>query len=246
MTWERIAVVVAAIALMIAGLYILAGGPAPQPSDHRLPDHVPQYDWQVQATNPALFGNASDRFVYSGGTAIQTASGTARVAWSISAETGSIEISVDELAGIATLGSESLAGRIELTATLGPSDTLWQNAFVNGDTGRGDARLPRTRAFLAGSASFRILYNGRALESVYPAEWIIGDAVRRADGSIRQDGLVFTPLLRDKTGFSDASRTELTVLLYDPSSEGKERPVMLDLVFRDVVFDRVPDTVTVP
>jgi len=63
--------------------------------------------------------------------------------------------------------------------------------------------------------------------------WSLADALRKDDGSIRQQGLTFSPLLRDKTGFSDPSRLEFTLLLYD-DTRGGISPVLLHLVFRTV------------
>jgi hypothetical protein len=194
--------------------------------------------WDVSASNPMLIGSEADRFAYAGGAAVQTASGTARVLLTASG-TGSIEITLHARAGAFVPVAAPEAQDLRLTAKL--DGTPWQDVDVNGNTGNGDARLPTTHATLGGTAQFDTGGGGAPL----PGIWILADAVRRADGSIRQNGLVFSPLLRDKKGFSDPSRTEWTVLLYGQTSD-TEIPVLLQIVFRDVAFARTPGGVTPP
>jgi len=75
--------------------------------------------------------------------------------------------------------------------------------------------------------------------------WAVAGALRREDGSIGQQGLVFSPLLREKTGFADPSREELTLLLYgeeagDAAGESGP-PVLLHVVFGSVSIERTPE-----
>jgi len=102
---------------------------------------------------------------------------------------------------------------------------------IHGDSAIGDSRLPETYVLYAGFGRFELLIDGKRQPTAWQGLWSIGDTLRQPDGSIRDRGLVFSPLLRDQSGFSDPDRTELTLLIYDaPESD----TVILHLVFPDV------------
>jgi len=108
---------------------------------------------------------------------------------------------------------------------------VWIGRVIHGNTDVGDSRLPVTHAHFAGSGSFELLVDGNKQPTEWVGFWSIGDALRQPDGSIRNQGLVFSPLLRDQSVFSDPNRTEITLLVYkSPDSNA----VVLHLVFPDV------------
>ena len=86
---------------------------------------------------------------------------------------------------------------------------------------------------LAGRSAFDVTVDDASTTTSVPGFWAVADALRREDGSVGQQGLIFSPLLREKTGFSDPSRTELTLLLYDGA--GDEPPsLLLHVVFSEI------------
>jgi hypothetical protein len=194
--------------------------------------------WDVSGSNPLVIGSASDPFVYAGGTGIQTASGTIHVT-STASGSGTLEVSLRGKPGAWGSLTASNATDLRLTASLGGE--VWTDVDVDGNTGRGDTRLPTTHALIGGMAQFETGTSG----STWSGLWTIAQAVRKIDGSIRQNGLVFSPLLRDKKGFADPSRVEWTILLYGAATDS-ELPVVLQVVFQDVTFTTVPAGVTPP
>ncbi len=188
----------------------------------------------VQAQNPWIIGNAQDPFSYAGGL-VHSIEGKADLRIDPSTLGGSLEI---QLAPDSAL-SEALSGvtatrSITLTLDIEDGATAWSNVEVYGDTGIGDSRLPATHAEFAGSGDFELRLDGKRQDTTWHGFWSLGDALRRDDGAVRNRGLVFTPMLRDQTGFSDPSRTELTVLLYSTEDSSA---VVLDLVFPDIGAD---------
>ena len=124
-----------------------------------------------------------------------------------------------------------LSSESSITLRLDRANAVWTDRAIHGDTGLGDSRLPVTRAHFAGSGVFELLVDGNKQSTEWVGFWLIGDALRQPDGSIRNQGLVFSPLLRDQSVFSDPSRTEITLLIYEgPESD----TVILHLVFPDV------------
>jgi len=183
--------------------------------------------WKVNLAEPIFIGSRDDRFAYAGGPTVRPVDGSGRLEFA--GGRGSIRIRFTSPAE----GSE-WTGTIALRASLGGSDEIEREVMINGETGLGEPRLPETYAYIAGKSDFT-LYSGfwRVARKVR-GFWSLTHALRKEDGSIRNQGLVYSPLLRDKTVFSDPTRLEFTLILYG----GDE--VLLDLVFRGVTIVRSP------
>jgi len=215
------------LAALAAGWWLLA------PESHR-------DAWRVEAEQPHVVGDSVDPFIYAGGEAFRPVSGSATIRLAEPDGSGTVRLSIEAPADSAplTLRDGSVVGRHwDLVAPIDTSTGLQSDAFIHGSTGIGDHRLPETAARLAGVGRFELTVDrARRLENL-SGFWSVADAVRQEDGSIRQQGLVYSPLLRDKTGFSDPGRLELTLLLYE---EEPGSNVLVHLVFTDVVVERSP------
>ena len=146
-----------------------------------------------------------------------------------------------ELDGTESILAEgvAVAGKLEIRASLRADETDTSGGTIDGTSGRGDARLPETNALLFGTAELSISIDGKSSGGPFEGLWSVADALRREDGAIRDEGLVFSPLLRDDTVFSDPSRLELTVLVYGQDQE-QTNSVVLDVVYRTVGVVRSP------
>lgn len=141
--------------------------------------------------------------------------------------------------------TDEISGTIEISARLDDKSKIEQAIKIHGDTKNGNSSLPQTFAIIAGASEFDIHVNGILRYSGLHGEWSVADAVRRDDGSIRQSGLVYSPLLRDKTGFSDPARKEFTLLLHSDTADANNKPaygIVLQLVFSDVTVDKQPSS----
>ncbi len=209
-----------------------------------LAPHALRSEWQVHAALPYIVGDSIDPFVYNGGDALRPVLGSADVRLSGDG-TGAIRLSIEapDPTTPLTLRDGSVVGPTwELVSSVDDSNDLWFDTLVHGDTGIGDGRLPETRAWIAASSRFDLTVGRDRRWSDLSGFWSAADALRQDDGSIRQQGLVFSPLLRDKTGFSDPERLELTLLLYE---DGPGSDVLAHVVFTDVAIERSP-TLTEP
>jgi len=206
-----------------------------------LPNIVPpdegRPEWEIRAQGARWIGDRVDPFAYAGGGLARPVDGAAVV--ELAGTRGTIRstfVLSDPLSLRFTEGGEPRR-TWEFVSTLEGSEALWVDAVIHGSTGRGDRRLPPTAARFAGWSRFDVLADGKILHSGVKGFWSVADALRRSDGSIGQRGLVFSPLLRDQSGFSDPSRLECTILLYqDEQAEG----VLAHFVFSEVVVTRSP------
>ena len=196
----------------------------------------------VRAEAPEVIGGYGDNFSYDG-KGVQTLSGT--LSLTISRDgTGSIDASVSTTKTSGPLhptSTDELAGTIRITSRVDATSKLQENATINRDTAGGDLNFPQTHALLAGKSAFDVYVNGKLLYHNLLGEWSLADAVRQGDGSIRQSGLIYSPLLRDKSGFSDPKCVEFTLLLHSAAPDENNKPpysLVLHLVFSNVTIDK--------
>ena len=202
--------------------------------------------WHIRANSPRIIGGYGDHFAYDG---IDTRpfEGALDLYLNMSLSTGTLTVTLrtTDASGPLKLSSDtSLEGRIKLVSQIVRSDRVEEEIPVYGDTGTGGPELPRTRAVLAGWSRFDLFVEEDLLYSGLQGEWALIDALRRADGAIRQSGLIYSPLLRDKTGFSDPQRKEFILIVHSDDSDPENKPsftVVLHLVFGEVEIDRSPE-----
>jgi len=227
--------------LLFIGIALTAGWLLWMSIDQGLPLTAP--DWDVRAEGAALIGDTGDRFAYTGGSAVRPIVGSARLRLFADGSAGTIRFSLrvtEGIQGILLPSGETAFGELTLTARLRPEAPTWFDVVIHGESDLGDGRLPQTRAPIAGTTSFALLRDARTLTPDLLGFWALAHAIRQEDGSIRQQGLVFSPLLRNKAGFADSERLELTLLLYGDPVDGAAT-VLLHLVFRDITVVRSPD-----
>jgi len=187
--------------------------------------------WDVEVRNPIVIGDRANPFVYAGGAAVRPTAGSGSLRLFAADETGLLDLTLDLPASeYGPTGGDVPSGELQISASLRPDSTDLSGAIIHGRTGRGDDRLPGTRATLFGSASFDVGLRGDRTRVTYEGFWSVAQALRRDDGAIRNQGLVFSPLLRDDTVFADPERLEFTILLYAAEPGG----VVLHVVYRDV------------
>ena len=189
-------------------------------------------DVRFEAETPWVVGNSEDAFAYAG-EGVRTIEGTATLRLDPNMNSGILEVTLlpDEALAALLDGANSEYSAV-LRMRIERADNVWIDRTVHGDTGIGDSRLPETNVLYASFGSFELLIDGMRQPTAWPGFWSIGDALRQPDSSIRDQGLVFSPLLRDQSGFSDPDRTELTLLIYDALDSNA---VVLHLVFPDAL-----------
>ncbi|HHK67280.1 MAG TPA: hypothetical protein ENJ47_02605 [Candidatus Acetothermia bacterium] len=220
----RTIALILAIAAIGIGAFLYASYEVKSPTD----------TWQVKLADPIVIGNDDDRFAYAGGPLVREVSGSGRLSFSPEKRTGSIRIDFTD-----PEGDGEWTGRNDLRSRLNGTTKIDSNVEIDGETGLGEVRLPQSHAYLAGMSDFTV-YSGLWPVGRVRGFWSLAYAIRKEDGSIRNQGLVYSPLLRDKTVFSDPTRLEFTLILYEDDE------VLLDLVFRKVTIVRSPEGEDLP
>jgi len=202
--------------------------------------------WEINLSAPLLIGDLEDPFAYAGGDSVRERPGTGTIDLGRDGS-GSLRLTL-ELDGTELILSEGVdvGGELEIRASLRTEETDASGGAVHGSSGRGDTRLPETNALLFGTAQLLISIDGETRGAPFEGLWSVADALRRKDGSIGNQGLVFSPLLRDDTVFSDPSRLELTLLVYGRDQEQTDSSVVLHTVYRTVDVIRSPEETTPP
>ena len=191
---------------------------------------VPIGNTRFEAQDPWTIGSIEDAFDYAGERA-HAIQGTVALQIDPMTRTGMIKAVLQPDSSLVLwLGDASLESSVTLRMQFDGTIDVWADVMIHGDNEAGDSRLPMTHALYAGYGTFELLIDGTRQSTGWVGFWSIADALRQSDGAIRDQGLVFTPLLRDHSVFSDPTRKEITLLLYAaPDSDD----VILHLVFPD-------------
>jgi len=202
--------------------------------------------WDIVVGDPFLIGNLDDPFVYAGGDAVRSIEGEGRIRFSegIGRSIVRMTIRLDGSARVLDEG-EPPTGELVLRSRTSETSIVESDVTIHGGTTRGEAGLPETTALLFGAGPFDLLLDGETLRSDVIAVWSVAHGLRKEDGAIRNQGLVFSPLLRDDTVFANPDRIEATLLLYAPTEDGEPR-IVLHVVFRRVEIVDAPRAATLP
>ena len=203
----------------------------------RPPSPVTQ-QWIVSGSSPWIVGTPSDPFAYDG---VHSARGDGTLVLTLDTASGRGQLeAVAHPVGHRTI---QLLSSLQTGSSVAVrSDTLQletADGFIYGDSGLWGPELPLTRARIAGSGSFEVRLDDTPVGDGLHGRWSLAAAVRRQDGSIRSGGLLYSPVLRDKTGFS--SRDSLEVILIITTVDANEAEAAeLHLVFTDVRIEASP------
>ena len=233
---EKILLAIGVIALV--GWFLLGTGEDESPA------------WVIHADQPLVIGEYGDNYAYTG-EGVHPLKGSLDLHINLPQGDGTLMVSLETTEESGTLrvsSSEELSGEIRLVSHIDRSDRVEEGIPIYGDTGNGGPELPRTHATLAGWSKFDLYVNNRIRYSNLSGEWAVAQALRRDDGAIRQSGLVYSPLLRNKTGFPDPEKIEFTLILHSGVPDPENDPpyaLALHLVFTQVTIEVGPAQETI-
>lgn len=202
-------------------------------------------NWVIRADAPMVVGGYGDNFAYSGDN-VRPVEGALELRLDATRQIGKITVSLQtsEASGPLHVSAEqSFDGEITLVSRIDRSSTVSEEVFIHGDTGIAGPELPRTYATVAGWSRFDVFVDGNFVHGDLSGEWALIQALRKNDGAIRQSGLLYSPLLRDKRGFADVERSEFLLLLHSGAEDSENLPpykVALHVVFTDVTIEIGP------
>lgn len=115
-------------------------------------------------------------------------------------------------------------------------DGVIYNTELFGDTEKGQSYLPITYAHVAGWGKANVFLNDQVLYSDLLGQFMINKGIRKPDGSVKADNVVYNQDAKSDKSFMDDD-TEVTFMVYSLESDDKNFPtreVFLHLVFEDV------------
>ena len=228
----RILLFLASLAALVALLWLNTGSKG-EPS------------WFIHASFPKVIGGYGDNYAYSGDN-VRPVEGVLELRLNGSRQRGTITVLLQttEASGPLHVSAEQpFDGEITLVSQIDPSSTVNEEVFIHGDTGIGGPELPRTYATVVGWSRFDVFVDGALVHEDLSGEWALIQALRKSDGAIRQSGLIYSPLLRDKRGFANPEVNEFLLLLHSGAVDSNNVPsyaVALHLVFTDVTIEIGP------
>jgi hypothetical protein len=201
--------------------------------------------WLIHAHSSMIIGGYGDNFAYSGEN-VRSVEGALELRLKAARQVGKITVSLqtsEESGPFHMSVEQSFDGEITLVSQIDRSSSVSEEVFIHGDTGIGGPELPRTYATVVGWSRFDVFVDGIRMYEDLSGEWALIQALRKNDGAIRQSGLLYSPLLRDKRGFADPEASEFVLLLHSGAEDSENLPpyeVALHVVFTDVTIEIAP------
>ena len=204
-------------------------------------------DWQLTADDALIIGGYGNNFAYDG-TNVRPVSGSAEVQLDIDAPKGMIEATVrtDGTSGpIVMSNGKPLSGTIKLVMKVGQKGTRFQEfKDLHGDSGNEAPVMPLIFNDLAGWGPTDVYVNDKLVYENLGGHIMFTEKARRADGTIRRDdGTIYSPMLEDKTGFTDPNATEFHFVAHNTEPDPDNFPphsTWIHLVFQHVDVQKMP------
>jgi len=243
----RLIIVLAAlVAVALGAVYFLI-----QPHDGgQTANTNAAYDWEFNADNALIVGGYGNNFAYDG-TNVRHIPGSATVKLTTATGEGVIEASVttdDESGPIVMADGMPLSGNIKLVMKLGQGGTRFQEfKDLHGDTGNEAPVMPKLFNYWAGWGPTDVYVDGKLVYENLGGHVMYSEKARRANGTIsRDDGTIYSPMLEDKTGFTDPNATEFHFVAHTMEPDPNNFPphsMWIHLVFQDVKLQKAPKSI---
>jgi hypothetical protein len=238
--------VLALVAAVTAGLALVPG--AAGPGEAGL--------WRIEAGNARIIGGYGDNFAYDG-TNVRPIQGTATVTLDTRAGTGQVEINVrttSESGPIRFSEDQSWEGEIRIVQRLDTSQMdmarIQEEVWLHGDTGNEAPVMPKLFNYFATWGPSTIWVNGERVVPMIGSHTMLSEQARDEEGRIVNGrGQVYSPMARDKTGFTDPSETEFHFVAHTSEPDADNFPphsAWLHLHFADVDVQEKPSDVEIP
>lgn len=243
---DRTIIIIAVAAALAVGAFFLLMPKGGGGSD------VAGADWAFTADEALVIGGYGDNFAYDG-TNVRGIPGSARVVLDTDADEGTITATLrtnSDSGPVVMADGTPLTGRIELVMKVGQQGTRFQEFVdLHGDTGNEAPVMPKIFNYLAGWGPTDVYVNGELQYEDLVGHIMFSERSRRSDGSIRRGDEVYSPMLEDKTGFTDAGDTEFHFVAHTTEPDPDNFPphtIWLHLNFQDVEVQQAPRMGQIP
>lgn len=218
--------------------------------------------WTLKAQRPLIVGSYGDNFSYDGSNA-RPLTGTMILDIDVAGKTGSvvariqttpesgplfISQSVTVKNGVRKVTNEYLEGNIRLEMHIDDTARLQEYEWLHGNTGNEAPVLPDLFNFLAGWAPLNVYVDDQLAYEGLAGHFMYSEQMRREDGTIRrEDGTIYSPILQDKSRFTNAKEREFHLVAHTTVPDENNFPPhthWIHLVFFDVFAQQIASTST--
>lgn len=233
----------AAAAIGSAAIFTAASSPAPDAA----PDAASEADaarWTIEATEARIIGGYGDNFDYAGEN-VRPLDGSATMTVDAEAGTAQLEVNISttEASGpIRFSANRSFEGDIRIMQRLNTSRMdrarIATDVFLHGDTGNEAPVMPKIYNYFATWGPAKIWVNGEEVVPMIGSHTMFSEQARDAAGKIVDgEGQVYSPMLDDKSGFTDPEETEFHFVAHTTEPDSDNFPphtAWIHLHFSDV------------
>lgn len=226
-------------------------GSAPAPDDVE----APEGQWQLRATGAKVVGGYGDNFAYDGSN-VRPLDGHAEV--NLDTENGEgeivIELRTTEESGPIEWGADQRwEGEIRIVQRLNTQQMeqarVMEEEWLHGDTGIEAPVMPRLWNYFATWGPSTIHVNGEEVVPMVGSHTMFSEEARGGDDRIANNGEVYSPMLDDKTGFTNPQETEFHYVAHTDEPDQDNFPphtAWIHLHFSDVEVLEKPADVEIP
>lgn len=238
----------AAILAIVAAVATMAAAPSFQAG--------PKDGWKIEANGARIIGGYGDNFAYNGEN-VRPVDGSAQMTVDPAAGTAQLEIRVhttDASGPLRFSKNRSFSGDIRIVQMLDTSKMdkarIATDVSLHGDTGNEAPVMPNVYNYFATWGPAKIFVNGEEVIPMIGSHTMFTEQARGPNGKIVNGaGKVYSPMLTDKTGFTDPSTTEFHFVAHTTEPDSDNFPPhsgWIHLHFSDVNVIQKPAGEEIP
>lgn len=240
--------------LAVGVAFASAAGPAPTEDQTAEVDGF-EGQWEIRATGARIIGGYGQNFAYDGAN-VRDLAGFAEA--SVNTETGMGEVTIEvrttpESGPIRFSNGQSFEGTIRIVQRLNTQQMeqarVVEEAWLHGDTGNEAPVMPNIFNYFATWGPASITVDGEEVVPMIGSHTMFSEQARGPDGQIAKGGQVYSPMVTDKTGFTNPRETEFHFVAHTTEPDENNFPPhtgWIHLHFSDVQVLEKPADVTIP
>ncbi len=212
--------------------------------------------WKIEATGTRIIGGYGHNFAYNGEN-VRPLEGKATMTLNPDAGTAHLEIKLKttEASGpIRFSADKEWSGEITIVQMIDlekmKKARIAENVFLHGDTGNEAPVMPKVYNYFATWGPSQVFVNGEEVIPMIGSHTMFSEQARGSNGKITTaDGQVYSPMVKDKTGFTNPRETEFHYVAHTTEPDKNNFPPhtgWIHLHFSDVTVVEHPSDVEIP
>jgi len=211
--------------------------------------------WHLRATDAKVVGGYGDNFAYDGSN-VRPLDGHAEVRLNTATRQGEIviELETTRQSGPIEWGkNQKWEGQIRIVQRLNTEQMdqarVMEEVWLHGDTGNEAPVMPKLWNYFATWGPSTIEVNGEEVVPMIGSHTMFSEVARGPNDRIAKGGQVYSPMVKDKTGFTNPRETEFHYVAHTTEQDPDNFPphtAWIHLHFSDVEVMQKPSGVEIP